>query len=69
MIHYPLPVHLQPAYAGRIPLEPGSLPVTERLCAEILSLPMYAQLGAAECDRVVDAIRAWHRNPGRDCRE
>lgn len=43
-IHYPRPVHLQPAYRA---LGNGAcLPVTETICAEILSLPMYPQLGA-----------------------
>ena len=39
-IHYPAPVHRQPAYRGRIPLPPGGLPVTETICQSILSLPM-----------------------------
>src|SRR5262249_43226286 len=42
-IHYPQPVHLQPAYRGRITAV-GSLAVTEQVCREILSLPIYPQL-------------------------
>ena len=64
-IHYPVPVHLQPAYTGRLPL-PGPLPVTERLAGEILSLPMFAALTDAEADRVTDAILAWEQQTGPD---
>jgi dTDP-4-amino-4,6-dideoxygalactose transaminase len=42
-VHYPTPIHLQPAYAG-LGLGPGSFPVTEQLAGEILSLPMYPEL-------------------------
>ena len=55
-VHYPVPVHLQPAYAGRIPLGPGGLPVTERLAAEILSLPIYPELADAAVSRVIESL-------------
>lgn len=42
-IHYPVPIHLQPAY-HHLGYPAGSLPITERLAQEILSLPMYPQL-------------------------
>jgi dTDP-4-amino-4,6-dideoxygalactose transaminase len=54
-IHYPLPVHLQPAYEGRIRGADG-LPVTERISQEILSLPMYPELPVEDCLRVVSAL-------------
>ena len=57
-IHYPVPVHLQPAYAGRLPLGPGGLPETEKAAREVLSLPMYPQLGDAAVARVIAAVRA-----------
>ena len=57
-IHYPVPVHLQPAYAGRLILGPGGLPVTERVAKEVLSLPMYPQLADAQVAEVIAAIRA-----------
>jgi dTDP-4-amino-4,6-dideoxygalactose transaminase len=56
-IHYPVPVHLQPAYAGRIAIGPGGLPQTEAAAAEILSLPMFPQLENAQIERVVAALR------------
>ncbi len=57
-IHYPAPVHLQDAYAGRLPLGPGGLPVTERLAGEILSLPIYPELGDDAVANVIEAVRA-----------
>lgn len=53
-VHYPVPVHLQPAYRGLA--EAGSLPVSERLCKETLSLPMYPQLSVESAERVARAL-------------
>jgi len=57
-IHYPLPVHLQKAYAD-LGYAEGSLPVTERVAAEILSLPMFPELTDEQIDRVAAAVRAF----------
>jgi dTDP-4-amino-4,6-dideoxygalactose transaminase len=57
-IHYPVPVHLQPAYRSR-GLHAGPLVRTEKLCAEIVSLPMFPQLTDADVDRVIAAINEW----------
>jgi dTDP-4-amino-4,6-dideoxygalactose transaminase len=54
-IHYPAPVHRQPAYAGRI--RHGGLPVTERVATEILSLPMYPELTDPELRTVTKAVK------------
>ncbi|MFZ9952712.1 MAG: DegT/DnrJ/EryC1/StrS family aminotransferase, partial [Vulcanococcus sp.] len=40
IIYYPIPIHRQPAYA-ELGYGPGSLPITERLCTEVLSLPIF----------------------------
>jgi dTDP-4-amino-4,6-dideoxygalactose transaminase len=56
-IHYPVPVHRQPAYQGRLDEFPTGLSETTRAAGEILSLPMYAQLGGAAIERVVGEIR------------
>lgn len=56
-IHYPLPVHLQPAYIGRLPS--GPLPETEVLCQQILSLPMYPGLSEEDVEKVCSLIRIW----------
>jgi dTDP-4-amino-4,6-dideoxygalactose transaminase len=55
-VHYPVPCHLQPAVASAGPHAP--LPRTERLCGEILSLPMYPSLEPVTLERVVAALRA-----------
>jgi dTDP-3-amino-3,4,6-trideoxy-alpha-D-glucose transaminase len=54
-VHYPRPVHLQPAYAS-LGLGPGALPVSERLAATELSLPMFPELADAEAEAVVAAV-------------
>jgi dTDP-4-amino-4,6-dideoxygalactose transaminase len=59
LVHYPAPVHLQPAYSGRIALAPGGLPVSERVCDEILSLPMHPQLSDADVVAVCEALLAF----------
>ena len=53
-IHYPVPIHGQPAYANL----PGhdELPVTEALCGEILSLPMYPELSPSDVHRITHAV-------------
>ena len=56
-IHYPLPVHLHPAYRGRVPVGPSGLCRSEAAAREILSLPMYPQLSDAAVDRVIAEIR------------
>jgi dTDP-4-amino-4,6-dideoxygalactose transaminase len=57
-IHYPLPAHKHPAYIDRFP---ASLPVTERVAGEILSLPMYPELSDDQVERVVEGVRLYHR--------
>lgn len=54
-IYYPVPLHLQECFAES-GYQPGSLPVTEQAAAEVLSLPIYAELTAAEQDRVIQTI-------------
>ena len=56
-IHYPVPVHLQPAYEGRLGEFPAGLPETTRAAHQILSLPVYPQLGAEAVDRVISEVR------------
>src|SRR5215469_7415771 len=50
-IHYPIPLHLQKAYE-HLNYKKGDFPVTERVAAEIVSLPMYPQLRESQQDEV-----------------
>ncbi len=57
-IHYPTPIHLQPAYHGRLG-DVGSFPQAERAAEEILSLPLYPELTDAQADQVIEAVLAF----------
>ncbi|MFI0403577.1 MAG: DegT/DnrJ/EryC1/StrS family aminotransferase [Cyanobium sp.] len=56
IIYYPIPIHRQPAYA-HLGYGSGSLPHTERLCAEVLSLPIFPELTEAEQEKVISTLR------------
>jgi len=54
-IHYPTPIHLQPAYADGAASR-GDLPVSERLAAESCSLPIFPSITEAELESIADAV-------------
>jgi dTDP-4-amino-4,6-dideoxygalactose transaminase len=56
-IHYPIPVHLQPAYAD-LGYGPGDFPVAERAAHEVLSLPMYPELRPDQVEAISELVRA-----------
>lgn len=56
-IHYPTPLHLQPAYS-HLGLPKGSFPVTEKLSQDILSLPIYPELTNQQIEFVVQKIQS-----------
>jgi len=55
-VHYPIPVHLQPAHAD-LGYAAGDFPHAERAAAEVLSLPMFAELTDAQVQQVAAAVR------------
>ena len=57
-IHYPIPVHLQKAFA-ELGGKPGDFPESEAACAETLSLPLYPELSERDQDTVVAALHEW----------
>jgi dTDP-3-amino-3,4,6-trideoxy-alpha-D-glucose transaminase len=61
LIHYPIPVHRQAAYAD-LGYAPGRLPVTERIAGEILSLPLYVGLAEETVNTIVEAVNECARN-------
>jgi dTDP-4-amino-4,6-dideoxygalactose transaminase len=58
-IHYAMPVHLQPAYHGRIALGPSGCRATEMAAGQVLSLPMYPELTDPQIAHICDALRAF----------
>ncbi|HSS04153.1 MAG TPA: DegT/DnrJ/EryC1/StrS family aminotransferase [Solirubrobacterales bacterium] len=54
-IHYPTPIHLQPAYAD-LGMAPGSLPIAEKLAKESCSLPIFPTIETGEIERIAAAI-------------
>ena len=65
IIYYPIPIHRQPAYA-ELGYGPGSLPITERLCAEVLSLPIYPELSTAQQERVIEVLQGLCGGPSSE---
>src|SRR2546422_1601753 len=61
LVHYPVPAHLQPAYRD-IVVPSGDLHNTEQAAAQVLSLPMYAELSAVHIHSVAEAIVNWDRD-------
>jgi len=55
-VHYPRPIHLQPAMAAAGG-KPGDLPVSERLSREVLSLPLYPELSLETVERIAALVR------------
>ncbi|HCY37953.1 MAG: hypothetical protein DKM50_04950 [Candidatus Margulisiibacteriota bacterium] len=60
-IHYPIPLHLQPAYEY-LNYKKGDFPVAEKLSSQILSLPTYPSLTEKEIVYITDKIKAFYRN-------
>ena len=56
MIYYPTPLHLQKPYAPHAD-GPGSLPVCESLCDQVVSLPMHPYMADDDAKRIVDVCR------------
>src|SRR5437588_2666790 len=54
-VHYPIPIHLQEAYAG-LGYERGAFPVSEMAAGEFLSLPMYPELREDQIDFVIETV-------------
>ena len=54
-IHYPIPVHLQPAYAELVHI-PLALPQSEKAAAEVLSLPLFPEMTGDQIQRVTTAL-------------
>ena len=60
IIHYPIPIHLQPAYKN-LNYKKGDFPVTEHLCQNIISLPMYPELTNKEIEYTCQTIADFYQ--------
>jgi dTDP-4-amino-4,6-dideoxygalactose transaminase len=60
-IHYPVPIPRQPALAAT---QPRQCPTADRICAEVLSLPMYPALTDADVAAVVEGLNAFAASAG-----
>jgi len=58
IIHYPVPIHLQPAYS-ELKLSKGTLPNTEELAGQILSLPVYPELSQQQIELAASALNSF----------
>jgi dTDP-4-amino-4,6-dideoxygalactose transaminase len=58
LVHYPVPIHLQPAYKGRLRAS-DNLPQSERAAREVLSLPIYPELDETELQKVISEVQAF----------
>jgi dTDP-4-amino-4,6-dideoxygalactose transaminase len=56
-VHYPIPVHLQPAYRD-LGYAAGSFPVAESAAAEVLSLPIFPEMTETQVESVAEVLRA-----------
>ena len=59
MVHYPLPVHRQPACKSKVKI-PVKLSETEKICGEILSLPMFPEITEEEVKKVSRAVQKFY---------
>jgi len=59
-VHYPTPLHLQPALA-HLGYAPGDFPIAERLCREVVSLPMHPFLERSHVQYIADAVAEFLR--------
>jgi dTDP-4-amino-4,6-dideoxygalactose transaminase len=61
-VHYPIPVHLQPAYRN-LGYKAGDFPIAEAVAREVLSLPMYPEMTDNQIEEVCGVLRAGLQAP------
>ena len=61
-VYYPLPIHLQPAYAS-LGLKKGAFPISEALCEKVLSLPMHPNMTDEHVSEVCATVNRFIPKP------
>ena len=56
IIYYPIPIHLQPAYK-ELGYKEGALPITEKVCNQVISLPIFPELKSIQQSYIIDTIK------------
>ncbi|MEJ2637190.1 MAG: DegT/DnrJ/EryC1/StrS family aminotransferase, partial [Calditrichia bacterium] len=59
-IHYPIPLHIQPAFKELSGYQEGSFPVAEKIAGRVISLPMHPDLNREEMDYIIESILAFY---------
>jgi dTDP-4-amino-4,6-dideoxygalactose transaminase len=59
-VHYPIPLHLQPAFAF-LGMKEGAFPESERAAREVLCLPIYPEMGDGDVAYVIEGIRSYFK--------
>lgn len=60
-IHYPFSVHQQPAYKEKVLTGKGKLENTEKVCEQIVSMPIFGQMTDAQAEHVTEVLRGWEQ--------
>lgn len=60
-LNYEIPIHLQPVYRQLFGYKEGDYPVSERLCSEVIAIPMFADITDEQIRYVVDCVKEFYR--------
>ncbi len=60
-VHYEIPIHLQPIYRDMFGYQEGLLPITERMCKEVLTLPMFTEMTDEQSKYVCEMIQEFYK--------
>jgi len=60
-LNYEIPIHLQPAYKDMFGYKEGMLPISERLCKEVIAIPMFADITSEQINYVVECVKDFYR--------
>jgi len=63
-LNYELPIHLQPIYKEMYGFKEGLLPVTERICKEVIAIPMFADITTDQLKYVVECVKEFYNRAG-----